>query len=988
MLNLKTLKPFFVGFLLGVLVLGSGAGLFAKSLVDGAKTDYSDEATKLNNLASEAKDPLLQKDYVITGLILSDKFNEFLEEGVQEGLWTEDFLIQFGGDYSIPILLKNYSDIIVSLASTDKAKAVAKTVSKVADVVTKVKLQLELVGPKIVDLVQKLKDPNLKEDAIAQIKETVFTILQNAGVTGMIANILNKLHVFKFKVKDSLSSFERVIAKVKETVGQLKELIGQLKDPALKDKALAQIKEIVFNILQNMGITGFVANLLNKLEIFKFKVRDSLSSFERVIAKVKETIVKLKDPELKDKVLAQIKESVFNVLQSMGITAKVANLLNNLHLFKFKVRDSLSSFKHVIAKVKETVGQLKESIGQLKDPALKAKAIAQIKEIVFNILQNMGITAKIADFLNKLEVFKFKVRDSLNSFEHVFEKIKESITKLKDPALKDEVLAQIKANLFTVLHNLGITAKIADFLNKLEVFKFKVRDSLNSFEHVFEKIKELIAKLKDPALKDEVLAQIKANLFTVLQNAGITAFIANILNQIGVLKFKVQDTLESFKQVISALKDPALKAKVISEIKELINDKLASLGIQAKIDQIINQVKELINDIKNVDIDGIKTHIVTIVKGLVIAKLASLGIQEKIDQIISQLKELISNILDFDVDAIKAQIIAIAKELINDKLASLGIQEKIDQIISQVKELINKITNFDIEGLKADIIASIQAILAGKVSDVQALIDAKIDELIAAIKDKLNPSAIEAMLVAFIASHSDAISAKISQFITENQDAIRDAIMNVIMEHIDLGAIQVAIDNINNIIDRLEKLEEQMPEIKAQIEEIIDSFNNLIDILNSIDINGIEDTINSVVDQVDAIFDQIDEIASVLGNASAVINAIVSQEDVEKDDWDFIPALKTYDDSLNAVNLPKSLYTKLNVLEPIINVLTLDIDYTYTPDDGIMVNGNSAVLTINHVNVGKESSTNLRDVIDAPIEFGGVIAGTLSGFLPILNDNI
>lgn len=785
-LNLKTLKPFFVGFLLGVLVLGSGAGLFAKSFVDGAKTDYSDEATKLNNLASEAKDPLLQKDYVITGLILSDKFNEFLEEGVQEGLWTEDFLIQFGGDYSIPILLKNYSDIIVTLASTDKAKAVAKTVSKVADVVTKVKLQLELVGPKLVDLVQKLKDPNLKEDAIAQIKETVFTILQNAGVTGMIANILNKLHVFKFKVKDSLSSFERVIAKVKETVGQLKELIGQLKDPALKDKALAQIKEIVFNILQNMGITGFVANLLNKLE----------------------------------------------------------------------------------------------------------------------------------------------------------------------------------------------------------VFKFKVRDSLNSFEHVFEKIKELIAKLKDPALKDEVLAQIKANLFTVLQNAGITAFIANILNQIGVLKFKVQDTLESFKQVISALKDPALKAKVISEIKELINDKLASLGIKAKIDQIINQVKGLINDIKNVDIEGIKTHIVTIVKGLVIAKLASLGIQEKIDQIISQFKELINDIKDFDIDAIKAQIATIVKELITDKLASLGIQEKIDQIISQVKELINKITNFDIEGLKADIIASIQAILAGKVSDVQALIDAKIDELIAAIKDKLNPSAIEAMLVAFIASHSDAISAKISQFITENQDAIRDAIMNVIMEHIDLGAIQVAIDNINNIIDRLEKLEEQMPEIKAQIEAIIDSFNNLINILNSIDVNGIEDTINSVVDQVDAIFDQIDEIASVLGNASAVIGAIVSQEDVEKDDWDFIPALKAYDDSLKAVNLPKSLYTKLNVLEPIINVLTLDIDYTYTPDDGIMVNGNSAVLTINHVNVGKESSTNSRDVIDAPIEFGGVIAGTLSGFLPILNDNI
>ncbi len=696
MQNLKTLKPFFVGFLLGILVLGSGAALFAKSYVDGAKTDYSDEVTKLSTVAEEAKEPLLQKDYVITGLILSDKFNEFLEEGVQEGLWTEDFLIQFGGDYSIPILLKNYADVIGAIATTDKAKAVAKTISKVADVVTKIKLQLELVGPKLQGLIETLKDPDLKDEALAKIKEILFNVLQNAGVTALIANVLNKLGVFKFKVKDTINSFKRVLSKVKVSLSKLKGLIAQLKDPELKARALAQIKEMVFNLLHNMGITAMIANLLNKLEVFKFKVRDSIGSFKRVIANVK----------------------------------------------------------------------------------------------------------------------------------------------------------------------------------------------------------SLIAKLKDPALKDKVLAQVKAKLFTVLQNAGITAMIANVLNKIDVLKFKVKDTLESFKQVISALKDPALKAKVVAKVKALINAKLASLGIKAKLDQIIAKINTLINT------------------------------------------------------------------------------------------LINKVKNFDLAELKANLTAQVKALLSGKLGDVKAIITQKINDIVAAIKAKLNPAALEAMLMAFIASNSDVIKAKVSQVLAANQDKIKEAIINAIAANIDLSAIQIAIDNINNIIDRLQKLEEQMPEIKGQIEAIIDSFNNLISILNNIDVNGIESTIDAVVEQIDAIFAQIDAIAGVLGDASSVIGAIMSQEDTDKDDWNFIPALKAYDNSLKIVNLPKSLYTKLNVLEPVLNVLTLDIDYTFTPDDGNIINGNKAKLVINHVNVGKESSTNSRDVIGAPIEFGGVIADTVNGFLPVLNNNI
>ncbi len=579
-ISMSTLKPFFVGFLLGILVIAGGLGIFAKTVYDGTVNNYGDEATGLISLLEDAKDPVLQKDYVITGLILSDEFNEFLEQGVEEGRWTEDFLLQFAADYSLPILIKNYMDVIGLVASTDQAKEIAEKVSKLMDILVKVKLQLEVMAPEIQGLIAKLKDPDLKEKAIEQIKEKLLTILENAGALDVLANIINKVDVIKFKVKG---------------------------------------------------------------------------------------------------------------------------------------------------------------------------------------------------------------------------------------------------------------------------------------------------------------------------------------------------TVESFMRLLDDLKDPNLKAELVSKVKTLVSEKLASLGI-------LDTVKELIQNIKDgIDLSTIKGNII-----------------EKIEVVLSE---------------VITQVEAVVQAKIQQVMANLDLSGLKDQLVARLLELKDGITDE----------------LAAKLSALIASLD------ISGLKDQL---------MAEIIAHKDEIIAAVLAQVGTNKDEIIDALINLIVANLNLDAIDQAIENIQVIIGRLEDLAEQMPEIQDQINAIVENFNNLIEILNNINFDDINATIDAIIEQLDAIFATIDEIAQVLGDASAVIDIIVSTEDVEKDNWEFIPALKAYDDSLSLINLPTSLYKKLNMLEPIINILSLDIVYTYTPDDGNILNGNSATLDVTAVNVGKEGSDKYENILDGPINLGGMIANTVSGFLPIISDNI
>ncbi len=550
----KTLQTFFVGFLLGILVLGTTAGVFAKTYIDKTKNNYVDEGTKIVNLVSDAKDPLLQKDYVITGLILSDEFNEFLEEGIQKGLWTEDFLAEFALDYSLPILLKNYSDVLSLVANTDQAKELSKTLSKIAEIITKAKVQWQIYGPKIIDLVHKLKDPNLKTEALAALKEAIWNFLADSGLLEVIANIANKLEIVSFKVKGTISSVKR-----------------------------------------------FVNEILEKL------------------------------------------------------------------------------------------------------------------------------------------------------------------------------------------------------------------------------------------------------------------------------------------------KDPNLKAKILVQVKAVLSQKLTELGLADKIDAIYSKVENIINLLSD-----IKTG--------------------KISQ--KQIIEFLTTKFASQIEAAKAK-------------AVMAVQEK----LAEIKESIN------LDEIKMEIKAEV----------VDYVVDHQ-SEIVAGILNALGNS------------------------LSINQD--------------DVQAITAKIDK---IIENLQKLYESMPEIKNEINKIIKALEKIKQIIGQIESIDFTEVIKQITDQVQEIKNQINQIIEKVGDAEVVINAIISeltQEDIEKDDWDFIVALKNWDKNLKIYDIPDKIYTKLNILEPVINILTLEIDYNYTPDDGNVFNGNSSHLEINSVEVGVENKTQTIELLKKPEIFDGIVATTIKGVLPVFTDNI
>ncbi len=337
-IGMNTLKPFFVGFLLGILVLATGAGLFAKTMYDNTLDNYGDETTGVVSLLEEAKDPVFQKDYIITGLILSDDFNAFLEEGVETGLWTEDFLIQFAADYSLPILLGHYADLIGAIASTDQAKEIAQIVSKLMDILVKVKLQLQVMGPEIQDLIEMLHDPATKDKAIAQIKEKVLTILENAGALDVFANIINKLDVVKFKVKGTVESFER--------------LFKELKDPELRAEFTAKLKSFIQAKIESLGLTDKVAdikaNIAANLEGVKAGVIDSVDGLVDGLSDKKDAIIAAIASGKAD-IIAQIEIAIDTIINSIVDSIDISGI-------KGKLAEAIIAHKgDIVAAIKDVV---------------------------------------------------------------------------------------------------------------------------------------------------------------------------------------------------------------------------------------------------------------------------------------------------------------------------------------------------------------------------------------------------------------------------------------------------------------------------------------------------------------------------------------------------------------------------------------------------------------------------------------------------------
>ncbi len=349
----KDLKTFFVGFLLGILVLGSGAGIFAQTFISNTKDNYSDEGSKVLALLNSSKEPALQKDYIITGLTLSDEFNEYLEEGVKKGIWTEEFLVQFASDYSIPILLKNYADVLNIVAQTDQAKELSEIINQLMGLIVKLKVQWQIYGPEIMNLINQLQNPNLKETALKKIKELIWNYLLDTGVLDIISTIANKLDIVKFKVHGTISSVKRFI----------KQVSSMINDPELKAAVIAKIKTLLLEKAEQLGLKAKVVDVLEQ-KIIDLKNSINLDKISlEIISGLKKYLEDHKS-ELIAGIVNTIKDSItISVADIQAIKDKIDQIISNLN----ELYEKMPEIKGEIAKIIQSFEKIKDVVSQIND---------------------------------------------------------------------------------------------------------------------------------------------------------------------------------------------------------------------------------------------------------------------------------------------------------------------------------------------------------------------------------------------------------------------------------------------------------------------------------------------------------------------------------------------------------------------------------------------------------------------------------------------
>ncbi len=256
MMNFFKGSPFISGIIAGILGLVLIVALSVGSFVYFAKEDYGDELTNINTLLKETKDPVIQKDYIITGLIMSEEFMDYLDQGVEKGWWTEEFLVQFLIDYSIPIFNQHYQNLIGVLGQTDKATDLKVKLTNVLDKVKVLKAKFDTL------------DTNRIKNAVNKVTDLINQAKYiSPSIKEKVNGAKNKLALFtsdQFQAELKADIRKNIEASFDGTAQELEKFIEEIKADAID-----QINQIVQDLLNDIQdqISDVINNILTNLDV-------------------------------------------------------------------------------------------------------------------------------------------------------------------------------------------------------------------------------------------------------------------------------------------------------------------------------------------------------------------------------------------------------------------------------------------------------------------------------------------------------------------------------------------------------------------------------------------------------------------------------------------------------------------------------------------------------------------------------------------------
>lgn len=261
---------------------------------DAVVVNFDDEYQELSNILDQSIEPVLQKNYIITGLIMSPDFQEYLDEGVQNGWWTEEFLEQFLIDESLPIFFTNYHVLVSAIISSDgvqdgieklttiKAKAldiIYSLKSRVLNTVYGIRLKIQSTTNAVYSKVNAVNylvqsKTNDISNKVSSIKGNLNKVYNSFDeLLNTINDVIEKLQTINFEKIISFITYLQTedFSALIDLINDIKELIEKINNNGF-DGILQQILENVLN-------SDFVIAILDKLD----NLEASLEGFVKIL---------------------------------------------------------------------------------------------------------------------------------------------------------------------------------------------------------------------------------------------------------------------------------------------------------------------------------------------------------------------------------------------------------------------------------------------------------------------------------------------------------------------------------------------------------------------------------------------------------------------------------------------------------------------------------------------------------------------------------
>lgn len=256
------LKSTLIGIALGIVALIIIELVFGLTFVGKVKDDYQDDVESVVNILAAADEAVIQPDQIISGLLSSEDFQEFIEKGIAKGWWTADFIIQFTFDDVLPVRAKEFKFIINTVKESETGQKLTELIPQLKDLIVKIK-------PIIQKIIQSLNSEQLANliAKLAALKAKILSLdlSQLQALVNKLANILEQLQALIPKIKTGIAELNKLVVKVQVLIKKLNQITNSSTVQTIKKLIQAYKNGTLDDIIKDKIINSDIGQKLNNL---------------------------------------------------------------------------------------------------------------------------------------------------------------------------------------------------------------------------------------------------------------------------------------------------------------------------------------------------------------------------------------------------------------------------------------------------------------------------------------------------------------------------------------------------------------------------------------------------------------------------------------------------------------------------------------------------------------------------------------------------